>query len=232
MLEQTTEQHIRQVFTYLISVDVHLLESRITLRLRIRHFTLHTVDARTARSASVHTAIVNISALVVVVLVDRPPPCARKRHCRQYTSCPSTLGSVWGLDVFASREEFYFSMHVCEKASGLSCGAICEDSTLCVMPDLLDTVTSQRSLESWDSFRAILVFVRRSGWEAPLDSKRPSRCELTNGLTCLGLPAFWRLRFTLTWMFSMVGACRECPSVLLLCAFPRSCSKPFLSNCC
>ena len=49
---------IVKVFTYLISVDVRLLESRITT---VR---IDTIDARSVRSARVHTAIVNTSTLV------------------------------------------------------------------------------------------------------------------------------------------------------------------------
>ena len=41
-----------------------------TLLEDIGHFTLYTVDARSVHSACVHMAIVNISALVVVVFVD------------------------------------------------------------------------------------------------------------------------------------------------------------------
>ena len=46
----------------------------------IGHSTLHTIDPRSARSVCVHTAIVNISALVVVVLVDRLATFALDRH--------------------------------------------------------------------------------------------------------------------------------------------------------
>ena len=76
LLEQTTEQHARQVFTFLLSVDVRLLESRITLSWRTSDIcTLHTVNARSARSACVHTAIVNISAALVIGAL------ALDRHC-------------------------------------------------------------------------------------------------------------------------------------------------------
>ena len=68
----------------------------VNIRLGIRHFTLHTVDARSARSAYVQSEIVNISALVAVVLVDRLATLST-RHRR---SCPgSTLlrCRVWGV---------------------------------------------------------------------------------------------------------------------------------------
>ena len=51
---------IVKVYTYLISVDVSLLKSRIT----ITTVRIDTIDARSARSACVHTAIVNVSALM------------------------------------------------------------------------------------------------------------------------------------------------------------------------
>ena len=46
----------------------------------IGHFTLHTIDARSARSVCAHTAIINTSALVVVVLVDLLATLAQDRH--------------------------------------------------------------------------------------------------------------------------------------------------------
>ena len=51
---------IVMVFTYLLSVDVRLLECRITTT-PVR---TDTIEERSARSACVHTAIVNISALM------------------------------------------------------------------------------------------------------------------------------------------------------------------------
>ena len=61
-IARTTEQSPQSsgVFTYFISVDVRLRESRITTT-TVR---IDTIDARSARSACVHAAIVNISALM------------------------------------------------------------------------------------------------------------------------------------------------------------------------
>ena len=55
-----TSTTIVKVFTYLISVDVRLPESRVT----ITTVQTDTIDARSARSACVHTASVNIAALM------------------------------------------------------------------------------------------------------------------------------------------------------------------------
>ena len=59
LLEQSNKHCHRQGF-HLTSVDVRLLESRIA----ITTVRTDTIDARSARSACVHTAIVNISALM------------------------------------------------------------------------------------------------------------------------------------------------------------------------
>ena len=55
-----TSSIIVKVFTYLISVHVRLPESRVTIT-TMRH---DTIDARSTRSACVHPAIVNISAVM------------------------------------------------------------------------------------------------------------------------------------------------------------------------